>query len=88
LAQWGLLGWLLLWLCRLQNQAAAIGFGRDSWREVKSGLASTQGGHANDRLRVSGFQAVGILFLWLTDKTLECFMTSLDGKRNDRSDQL
>ena len=48
-----------------------IGFGRDSWREVKKVVWPTRKETLQTTAFVFAFSIVMALFLWLTDKTLE-----------------
>ena len=48
-----------------------IGFGRDSWREVKKVVWPTRKETLQTTAFVFAFSIVLELFLWLTDKTLE-----------------
>ncbi len=48
-----------------------VGFGRDSWKEVKKVVWPTRKEAIQMTAYVFGFVAIMALFLWLTDKTLE-----------------
>ena len=48
-----------------------IGFGRESWREVKKVVWPTRKETLQTTAFVFAFSIVMALFLWLTDKTLE-----------------
>lgn len=48
-----------------------VGFGRDSWKEVRKVVWPTRKEAIQMTLYVFGFVVVMALFLWLTDKTLE-----------------
>jgi len=48
-----------------------IGFGRDTWREVKKVVWPARKEAIQITAYVFGFVVVMALFLWLTDKTLE-----------------
>ena len=48
-----------------------IGFGRDSWREVKKVVWPTRKEAMQTTAFVFAFAVVMALFLWMTDKTLE-----------------
>ena len=48
-----------------------IGFGRDSWREVKKVVWPTRKETLQTTAFVFAFSIVMALFLWLSDKTLE-----------------
>ena len=48
-----------------------IGFGRDSWREVKKVVWPSRKETLQTTAFVFAFSIVMALFLWLTDKTLE-----------------
>jgi len=50
---------------------AFIGFGRDSWREVKKVVWPTRKEATQMTAYVFAFVVVMALFLWLADKTLE-----------------
>ncbi len=54
-----------------------IGFGRDSWREVKKVVWPTRKEAVQMTLYVFGFVVVMALFLWFTDKTLEWVLYDL-----------
>ena len=48
-----------------------IGFGRDSWREIKKVVWPTRKEAMQTTAFVFAFAVVMALFLWMTDKTLE-----------------
>lgn len=48
-----------------------VGFGRDSWKEVKKVVWPTRKEAIQMTAYVFGFVVIMALFLWLTDKTLE-----------------
>jgi preprotein translocase subunit SecE len=48
-----------------------LGFGQDSWREVKKVVWPTRKESLQMTAYVFGFVFIMALFLWLTDKTLE-----------------
>lgn len=48
-----------------------IGFGQDSWREVKKVVWPTRKETVQMTAYVFGFVVIMALFLWMTDKTLE-----------------
>ncbi len=48
-----------------------IGFGQDSWREVKKVVWPTRKETMQMTAYVFGFVVIMALFLWMTDKTLE-----------------
>jgi preprotein translocase subunit SecE len=48
-----------------------VGFGRDSWKEVKKVVWPTRKEAIQMTAYVFGFVVLMALFLWLTDKTLE-----------------
>mgnify|MGYP002653249003 CR=1 FL=1 len=48
-----------------------IGFGRDSWREVKKVVWPTRKESIQMTAYVFGFVVIMAIFLWLTDKTVE-----------------
>ena len=48
-----------------------VGFGQDSWREVKKVVWPTRKEAVQITAYVFGFVVIMALFLWLTDKTLE-----------------
>lgn len=50
-----------------------IGFGRDSWREMKKVVWPSRKETIQVTTYVFGFVVLMALFLWLTDKTLEWF---------------
>ena len=54
-----------------------IGFGRDSWREVKKVVWPTRKETLQTTAFVFAFSIVMALFLWLTDKTLEWVLYDL-----------
>ncbi|MFZ4288987.1 preprotein translocase subunit SecE [Variovorax sp. HJSM1_2] len=54
-----------------------IGFGRDSWREVRKVVWPTRKEAVQMTLYVFGFVVVMALFLWFTDKTLEWVLYDL-----------
>jgi preprotein translocase subunit SecE len=48
-----------------------VGFGRDSWKEVKKVVWPTRKEAIQMTAYVFGFVVIMAVFLWLTDKTLE-----------------
>jgi len=54
-----------------------VGFGRDSWREVKKVVWPARKEAMQMTAYVFGFVFVMSLFLWLTDKTLEWVLYGL-----------
>jgi len=54
-----------------------VGFGRDSWREVKKVVWPSRKEAMQMTAYVFGFVIVMSLFLWLTDKTLEWVLYGL-----------
>jgi preprotein translocase subunit SecE len=54
-----------------------IGFGQDSWREMKKVVWPTRKEAMQVTTYVFGFVVLMALFLWLTDKTLEWFFYDL-----------
>ncbi len=75
LVQWGALiaGLVLAVVVFFTSEAGKqlIGFGRDSWREVKKVVWPTRKETLQTTGFVFAFAVVMALFLWLTDKTLE-----------------
>ena len=75
IAQWGGLvaGWVLAAVVFFTSESGKrlIGFGRDSWREVKKVVWPTRKETLQTTAFVFAFSIVMALFLWLTDKTLE-----------------
>ena len=75
IAQWGGLvaGLVLAAVVFFTSEAGKrlIGFGRDSWREVKKVVWPTRKETLQTTGFVFAFAVVMALFLWLTDKTLE-----------------
>ena len=75
IAQWGGLvaGLVLAALVFFTSESGKrlIGFGRDSWREVKKVVWPTRKETLQTTAFVFAFSIVMALFLWLTDKTLE-----------------
>lgn len=74
-AQWGVLAVGLIaaaatFLVSGQGKQL-LGFGKDSWREVKKVVWPTRKESLQMTLYVFAFVVVMALFLWLTDKTLE-----------------
>lgn len=75
LAQWGalivgLLAAVAVFFTSLPGKEF-VGFGRDSWKEVRKVVWPTRKEAIQMTLYVFGFVVVMALFLWLTDKTLE-----------------
>ena len=74
-AQWGGLvaGLVLAAVVFVTSESGKrlIGFGRDSWREVKKVVWPTRKETLQTTAFVFAFSIVMALFLWLTDKTLE-----------------
>ena len=54
-----------------------LGFGKDSWKEVKKVVWPTRKETLQMTLYVFAFVGVMALFLWLTDKTLEWVLYDL-----------
>ena len=54
-----------------------LGFGKDSWKEVKKVVWPTRKETLQMTLYVFAFVVVMALFLWLTDKTLEWVLYDL-----------
>ena len=54
-----------------------LGFGKDSWKEVKKVVWPTRKETLQMTLYVFAFLVVMALFLWLTDKTLEWVLYDL-----------
>lgn len=54
-----------------------LGFGKDSWKEVKKVVWPTRKESLQMTLYVFAFVVVMALFLWLTDKTLEWVLYDL-----------
>lgn len=81
LAQWGALiaGLVLAMVVFFTSEAGKrlIGFGRDSWREVKKVVWPTRKETLQTTGFVFAFAVVMALFLWLTDKTLEWVLYDL-----------
>ncbi len=75
IAQWGGLvaGLVLAAVVFVTSESGKrlIGFGRDSWREVKKVVWPTRKETLQTTAFVFAFSIVMALFLWLTDKTLE-----------------
>ena len=75
IAQWGGLvaGLVLAAVVFFTSESGKrlIGFGRDSWREVKKVVWPTRKETLQTAAFVFAFSIVMALFLWLTDKTLE-----------------
>ena len=75
LAQWGVLvGGLVVAAIVFFTSGAGkelVGFGRDSWREVRKVVWPTRKEAIQMTAYVFGFVIIMALFLWLTDKTLE-----------------
>ena len=75
IAQWGGLvaGLVLAAVVFFTSESGKrlIGFGRDSWREVKKVVWPTRKETLQTTAFVFAFSIVMALFLWLTDKTLE-----------------
>ena len=75
IAQWGGLvaGLVLAAVVVVTSESGKrlIGFGRDSWREVKKVVWPTRKETLQTTAFVFAFSIVMALFLWLTDKTLE-----------------
>jgi preprotein translocase subunit SecE len=75
LAQWGslLVGLLAAVVVFLSSETGRelVGFGRDSWREVRKVVWPARKEAIQMTAYVFGFVVVMALFLWLTDKTLE-----------------
>jgi len=74
-AQWGALvaGLVLAVIAFFTSEAGKrlIGFGRDSWREVKKVVWPTRKETLQTTAFVFAFAVVMAIFLWTTDKTLE-----------------
>ena len=74
IAQWGGLvaGLVLAAVVFFTSESGKrlIGFGRDSWREVKKVVWPTRKETLQTTAFVFAFSIVMALFLWLTDKTL------------------
>lgn len=80
-AQWGVLAVGLIaaaatFLVSEQGKQL-LGFGKDSWREVKKVVWPTRKESLQMTLYVFAFVVVMALFLWLTDKTLEWVLYDL-----------
>ena len=75
IAQWGGLvaGLVLAAVVFFTSESGKrlIGFGRDSWREVKKVVWPSRKETLQTTAFVFAFSIVMALFLWLTDKTLE-----------------
>jgi preprotein translocase subunit SecE len=75
LVQWGslLVGLLAAVVVFLSSETGRelVGFGRDSWREVRKVVWPARKEAIQMTAYVFGFVVVMALFLWLTDKTLE-----------------
>ena len=75
IAQWGGLvaGLVLAAVVFFTSESGKrlIGFGRDSWREVKKVVWPTRKETLQTTAFVFAFSIVMALFLWLTDKTME-----------------
>ena len=75
IAQWGgsVAGLVLAAVVFFTSESGKrlIGFGRDSWREVKKVVWPTRKETLQTTAFVFAFSIVMALFLWLTDKTLE-----------------
>ena len=75
IAQWGGLvaGLVLAAVVFFTSESGKrlIGFGRESWREVKKVVWPTRKETLQTTAFVFAFSIVMALFLWLTDKTLE-----------------
>ena len=79
--QWGALGVGLVaasmtFLVSEQGKQL-LGFGKDSWKEVKKVVWPTRKETLQMTLYVFAFVVVMALFLWLTDKTLEWVLYDL-----------
>ena len=81
IAQWGGLvaGLVLAAVVFFTSESGKrlIGFGRDSWREVKKVVWPTRKETLQTTAFVFAFAVVMALFLWLTDKTLEWVLYDL-----------
>ena len=81
IAQWGGLvaGLVLAAVVFFTSESGKrlIGFGRESWREVKKVVWPTRKETLQTTAFVFAFSIVMALFLWLTDKTLEWVLYSL-----------
>mgnify|MGYP003759604383 FL=1 len=81
IAQWGGLvaGLVLAAVVFFTSESGKrlIGFGRDSWREVKKVVWPTRKETLQTTAFVFAFSIVMALFLWLTDKTLEWVLYDL-----------
>ncbi len=81
IAQWGGLvaGLVLAAVVFVTSESGKrlIGFGRDSWREVKKVVWPTRKETLQTTAFVFAFSIVMALFLWLTDKTLEWVLYDL-----------
>ena len=81
IAQWGGLvaGLVLAAVVFFTSESGKrlIGFGRDSWREVKKVVWPTRKETLQTTAFVFAFSIVMALFLWLTDKTLEWILYGL-----------
>jgi preprotein translocase subunit SecE len=80
-AQWGVLAVGLIaaattFLASEQGKQL-LGFGKDSWKEVKKVVWPTRKESLQMTLYVFAFVVVMALFLWLTDKTLEWVLYDL-----------
>ena len=80
-AQWGVLAVGLIsaaatFLVSEQGKQL-LGFGKDSWKEVKKVVWPTRKESLQMTLYVFAFVVVMALFLWLTDKTLEWVLYDL-----------
>jgi preprotein translocase subunit SecE len=74
-AQWGVLivGLVVAAIVFLTSEwgKELVGFGQDSWKEVKKVVWPTRKEAIQMTAYVFGFVVLMALFLWLTDKTLE-----------------
>ena len=81
IAQWGGLvaGLVLAAVVFFTSESGKrlIGFGRDSWREVKKVVWPTRKETLQTTAFVFAFSIVMALFLWLTDKSLEWVLYDL-----------
>jgi len=75
LAQWGVLivGLVIAAVVFLTSEwgKELVGFGQDSWKEVKKVVWPSRKEAIQMTAYVFGFVVIMALFLWLTDKTLE-----------------
>jgi preprotein translocase subunit SecE len=75
IAQWGALivGLVAAFVVFVNSETGKefVGFGRDSWKEVKKVVWPSRKESIQMTLYVIAFCAIMAIFLWLTDKTLE-----------------